>query len=368
MTPTFLPQVGGVEFVAHHLAVEWSRQGHEVAVFNCAADAPPSPDCPYSVRRLGLLRGATRFGYHRFPFKGYSVSRLRALLSEFRPDFISAQMIYPTAVWLAGIRRSVPCVATAQGGDITLSEWGYRRRFRIDGLLLDALNRMDRVIAVSSHARMLLENLGVPGGRIADLPNGVDVSRFERRSGFDLRGSLGLPADSLIVLSVGREHPAKGYADGLAAFARVAASNRSAYYLIIGRGTDRWGPLAAQLGLARRAIIRSGYLPEDQIVAAYQQADVFFSPSVQELFPLVVAEAMAAGLPPVVTDVSGNQDAVRDGENGLIVPPGDPEAMAAGLLRVITDASLRSRLAGAARARSAFYAWERISREYLALA
>ncbi len=106
-------------------------------------------------------------------------------------------------------------------------------------------------------------------------------------------------------------------------------------------------------------------LYDDALVGAYQQADVFFMPSVQELCPLVAVEAMAAGLPEMVTDVGGCQDMVTHGHNGLIAPPGDVEAMASGLESLLVDPLLRERMGRASRERSRHYGWDSISRLYL---
>ena len=83
VSPTFLPAVGGAQFVVHCLAQEWAKQGHEVRVFNWVTDEVAHPDALYSVRRFRLLRGAPRFGYHRFPFSWYTVSDLNRLMREF---------------------------------------------------------------------------------------------------------------------------------------------------------------------------------------------------------------------------------------------------------------------------------------------
>ena len=209
-----------------------------------------------------------------------------------------------------------------------------------------------------------MEDLGVEPEKIRDIPNGVDLARFGKAVDFDLRSALGLPAEARVILSVGREHPAKAYDVGLRAFARVAAQETEAYYVIVGRNTHRWQGLVDELGIGSRVVLWPG-LFGDELVGAYRQADVFFSPSKTELMPLVVLEAMAAGLPAVVTNVSGSRDLIEDGHNGFVVEPGRPEEMARGLAHLVGDASLRGRLAGATLARVQAYSWDRISRMYL---
>ena len=65
ITTSFLPAIGGAEFVVHHLAQQWSLQGHNVCVFNSLTDEIYHPDANYSVKKYRLIRGGKRFGFHR---------------------------------------------------------------------------------------------------------------------------------------------------------------------------------------------------------------------------------------------------------------------------------------------------------------
>jgi glycosyltransferase involved in cell wall biosynthesis len=367
VTSSFLPAIGGMEFVVHNLAMEWGRQGHEVRVVNWETDEASHPDASYSVAKFDLLRGAPRVGYHRFPFSLYSRREIARILDDFDPDFISAHMGYPTGHYLARLRPRRPYVITCHGGDLTLFDWGFRNCYGIDAELREALNASAGAIAISSHARSMMEDLGVHSEVIREIPNGAELERFRRSVSLDIRRHFDLPADSLVVLSVGREHAQKDYATGVRAFAQVAQADPSAHYLLLGKGTDCHRTLAEELGVPDRITFCDG-LHGDDLVAAYQQADIFFSPSIWEMMPLVVLEGMASGLPAVVTNISGSQDLVLPGVSGSIVEPNDPDAMATALLGLIRDASLRERYAEAALARSEDYSWDRISRLYLELA
>lgn len=90
--------------------------------------------------------------------------------------------------------------------------------------------------------------------------------------------------------------------------------------------------------------------PNDpRLLALYRAADLFALPTHADCLAVVLGEAMAAGLPVVTTSVGGQPEAVRDGENGIIVPPGDVPALARALLRLATDADLRRRMGRTAR-------------------
>jgi glycosyltransferase involved in cell wall biosynthesis len=299
-----------------------------------------------------------------FPFRSFAVRQIGRFLERFQPDFISAHYGYPTAVWLSSVRPLPKFLATCHGKELTKEDWGYRSLYGIDALLAGALNRSAGAVAISTQARRLMEEIGVEPSTILDIPNGVDLARFQRDVDFDFRKELGIPRDALVVLSVGREHPQKDFGTGIKAFAEATSNMPQAYYVIVGRGTGTWRSLGNELQLQERLVLCEG-LEGDALVGAYQQSDIFFMPSVWELMPLVLLEAMACGLPAVVTNVSGSQDIVQTGQNGVVVEPGRPTGMAVALRDVAADKALRERMGTASLARAEDYSWEHISRMYL---
>lgn len=96
----------------------------------------------------------------------------------------------------------------------------------------------------------------------------------------------------------------------------------------------------------------------------YAGADVLVLPSEREGMPLVLLEALAAGLPTVATDIPGNRDVVAPGRTGLLVPPSDPARLRQALLEVTGDAQHYQRMSEAARARAARYSWTSIGAEF----
>jgi glycosyltransferase involved in cell wall biosynthesis len=165
-------------------------------------------------------------------------------------------------------------------------------------------------------------------------------------------------------LSVGREHPQKAYAAGIRAFSAVAEKFPEAHYLLVGKGTAANQDLCDELNISDRVTFCEGLYGED-LVGVYQQADLFFSPSIWEMMPLVVLEAMAAGRPAVVTNISGSQDLVRSGENGLVVEAGDIAGMSQALGKLLDDANLRESFSRSMLESAEGYSWDRISRLYL---
>jgi glycosyltransferase involved in cell wall biosynthesis len=107
---------------------------------------------------------------------------------------------------------------------------------------------------------------------------------------------------------------------------------------------------AASMGLADRVFL-PGWQSADQVKALLAEADIFVLPSQHEGLPMAILEAMAGGVPVIATPVGAIGDAIRDGQTGLLVPPGDVGALAAALARLLDNAGLRHTLATNARAR-----------------
>ena len=99
------------------------------------------------------------------------------------------------------------------------------------------MNQSNGIVAISTHARKIMEKIGVDPALIIDLPNGADTEKFHQKSEFDLRGHFGLPPNCSVVLSVGRESWAKAYDTGIRAFARVFSEVPEVFYVILGQGT-----------------------------------------------------------------------------------------------------------------------------------
>ena len=211
--------------------------------------------------------------------------------------------------------------------------------------------------------------------RIAVIHEGIDPAPYAaREAGTDLRDLLGAQPGERWVGTVGRITPWKGQDDFLRAAAIVARQHPDARFLVVGDCVssraeqaadeayrDRLHALAAELDIA--GVVRfTGY--RDDVPAVMNALDLLVLPSRDEPFGIVVLEAMAAGRPIVATDSGGVPEIVRDGEEALLVPPGDVERMADAIARLLADEGLAARLGRAAeeRVRSEFPLWRHAAR------
>ena len=170
------------------------------------------------------------------------------------------------------------------------------------------------IVLSAAFARTLADSYAVPEERISIVPGGVECSRFETPlSKADAREKLGFPAERPLVFVVRRLAPRMGLQDLITAAVQVRARVPEVLILIAGRGPSGPG-LQKQidaLGLNRNVRLL-GFMPEEDLPVAYRAADLSVVPTVAlEGFGLVAAEALAAGVPTLVTPVGGLPEVVR---------------------------------------------------------
>jgi glycosyltransferase involved in cell wall biosynthesis len=191
-----------------------------------------------------------------------------------------------------------------------------------------------------------------PHGKVHRIYNGVDVKRFSPRPpSLHLRRALSLPEDALVVGSVGRFVPFKGYASLIDAARQVQNSKPGVHWVLVGEGPLR-GELESQnLSLGMKSQVHfTGW--RDDVPDILALCDLFVLPSLGEHFGRVLIEAMAMGKPMVATDAGGVPEIVIPDETGLLVPPGQPEALAAAVLSLLRDPERAARLGEAGRRRA----------------
>jgi glycosyltransferase involved in cell wall biosynthesis len=232
----------------------------------------------------------------------------------------------------------------------------FRRRW-LGALRWIVLRRcVDRFVAVNAEIEQRLSEQGVPRPRIVRIPNGVAPASDPEPSELAvLRRTLGLAADTRVVVYVGRLVPDKGLSWLLEAWKDVAAAEPRGRLLVVGDGPDapRLRALADRLAVMASVSFLGSRDDVDRLLAV---ADVLTLPSRSEGMSNALLEGMASGLAVVASDVPGNRAVIDHGRDGLLVAPGDPARLAAALLDLVRDGALRARLGreAAAKARSAF--------------
>ena len=168
------------------------------------------------------------------------------------------------------------------------------------------------------------------------------------------------------LINVGRLEEQKGHATLIAALPAILGQQPTTTLTIVGAGSlyDALVTQSKQLGVAHAIRFLSG---RDDVAALLHQSDLFVSSSNWEGFPTVILEAMAAQLPVVATDVGGSRELVRNGETGILVPPGAPQALAAAVLHLWADRSQAAKMAATAQEQIQPFLFPNIAAQYSAL-
>jgi glycosyltransferase involved in cell wall biosynthesis len=165
------------------------------------------------------------------------------------------------------------------------------------------------------------------------------------------RERWGFSADDLVIGFMGRLVAEKGIEDLVAAVEALHARHPRVKLLVVGTGRDQEGDVegAVRESVRRKGlgcVVFAGF--QDDEALYYRVFDLFvLSTRVDDAYATSVVQAMMAGRPVVATATGGTPEIVRDGETGLLVPPGDPEALAAALARLVEEPELAKRLASA---------------------
>jgi glycosyltransferase involved in cell wall biosynthesis len=331
---------GGAERTALELAVGLRQRGLEVQAAALKSGGPLGP----MLRDAGV---PLHEGFLKFRFDATAALRIKKLLCRENIDTLILVDIYRNAMfcglWGARLARRkgqnvrtvlwCSAVPTGQAGDFTPR---LRKNFK-RGML-------DEIVCVSDWQRTMLCEYHLPAEKMITIHNGVDLTRFGNVSAVDLPG----PSDTPVLVQVANVMPDKDY-DTLLSAAAILKKRGTAFRLfLVGRGTD---------GPSMRARIDELDLdncvfplgPRGDVPAILSAADILVLSTRSEVFNIAVLEAMAAGRAVITSDVPGFTEMFNHEEEGLKIPPGDPNALAHAIQRLLNDESLRNQLVQTAR-------------------
>lgn len=351
-TNTYLPHVGGVARSVKTLEDECRKRGHEVCVIAPESDmAEESPD----VLRVPAIQN---FNGSDFSVRLPSLNLISDFLEYFQPDIIHSH--HPFLLGDSALREAwkvrMPIVFTHH----TL----YERYTHYVPLDSDALKRVaiqlateycnlcSRIIAPSESVARLLVERGVTTP-IEAIPTGIDTAAFASADGGAFRELHRIPEGATVVGHVGRLAEEKNLRYLTEAVKAALARHPEAWFVLVGDGPEKQAMIDL-IGSDR--IIAPGSLHGTDLANAYASMDVFVFASQSETQGMVLAEAMAAGVPVVALDGPGVREIMKDGGNGTMLAGDAPvEEYAEALHRILSDHDFRSRCAEGASATAAEY-------------
>jgi len=322
MTNTYLPHVGGVARSVSTFADEYRRLRHRVLVIAPEFEGKPLPPRAASiVERVPAIQKFNGSDFSvRLPIVG-----LPPRLAEFQPDIIHAHhpfLLGDTALRVAATKNA-PVIFTHH----TRYE-DYTHYVPFDSTALKEIainlsthfaNMCDGVIAPSESIARLIRRRGVERP-IRVVPTGIDVASFSSGNGARFRRKFRVPADAFVVGHVGRLAPEKNLEYLAEAVARFLHGAPNAWFVVVGAGPseEKLREIFSKHGVANRLVL-AGKHTGRALADAYNAMNVFAFASFSETQGMVLAEAMAAGLPVVALNASGVREVIDDARNGYML-------------------------------------------------
>ena len=211
--------------------------------------------------------------------------------------------------------------------------------------LRSVFERIDAVHCVSTDIKKTAEKYGLDTAKSFVISPAINLNLFHREATYPCKMS-----GPYKLISVGRLHWKKGYEFALIAVQQLIESGFEVEYLIIGEGDqeEKLRFLIDQLGLAENVTL-AGRKSAGEVRKALEEADIFVLPSLSEGLSNAVLEAMAMEVPVISTTAGGMDEAIHDGEDGLLIPTMQPNALTSRIIQLLENYQFRKRLGEAGR-------------------
>jgi len=366
LTSTFFPLIGGLEIVVHNLATSLTYLGHNVyLVTPYRGNRKLDKDYNYRIIHFGF-RGCNKLRL----VTPTVVLTLAYVVKRFKIDVINVHNVRTPGFWAYSFRQffnKIPIVGTPHGDDIQITpeiQDGVRLNPESDKIVRRNLAMFTRITSISESIRQDLYQLVGNKEKIIDVPNGVWVQNFQQKiNSAEIRKNFGIPLDTTAVISVGRNHPRKGFQYGLDAVAKLQKNGADISYILVGRNMSPIIEKARSLGISD-CLITPGEVNAEIVSQLLQSSDIYVSPSIVESFGLSTLEAMSAGLPCVVTDIPGSRDLVSI-EYGMLVEKADSDKLADAIKYLVENPSVRNHMGIKACNEAWKYNWPKIAKMYI---
>lgn len=370
----YAPSRGGAQWLAQQLSEAFvARYADQVTVYTTVADSLElfhRRDCPalpagvttingVTIRRFpvfnrlrGLRRAAAGAAYRlHLPYNdwfrtlesGPIVPGLRQAVADARADVVCAfafplRHMYDALEGAA--QAGMPVVLL--GALHTTDTWGFDRR-----MIYRAIQRADAYIALTTHERDYVVSRGVDAAKVHVIGAGVDVERFQRADGRQVRQALGRQ-EQPIILMLARFVPRKRFDLLLAAMQQVWQARPDACLLLAGGRTSYTGEIEAAIQALppaqRSRVTIVADFDESQKPDLVAAADIYVHAASDESFGIVFIEAWAGGKPVIGAGVAAIRTLIAAGEDGLLFDYPHADSLARAILTLLDDAELRSRL------------------------
>ena len=348
---------GGAEIHLFELCRKLAERGYRVFVISPATKfSNKASDTNSPFVRIYMKLWPTPFATLSYIVKSFMKSfRLRQQIEIVHAHTADFSMV---AAFLFSIISHKPYIVSCQGSDIRIASRNLLRRI----FQIPFLYNAKKIVAVSNEISEILERkYGIPKGRTLVVGTGYDDRIRQELGKIKLRAET---QRSMRIINVANMRPVKDHKTLLEGFKKLTERMKGVRLSLIGDG-----PLRRQLvEFCTQQSINDveflGKLPHIDTLKHIENSDVFILTSIEEGMPNVIIEALALGKPVIATAVGGIPEVVKDGVNGILVPPKSPEHIAKALERLLSDSGLRKKFSRAAAESVKDYTWSKITEKY----
>lgn len=357
--------MGGASVVAYNLALKIGERGNIVKIFTISRSL--------NSRVERFLSNVTIFYYSSLFNIGIAYFSLAAFVKPLKQDLdiihyhAPSPSIIFTPILYKKIKK-VPLVVSYHGQvnphpRSIIRKMGVKVFQRFIDILLSQAD-----LIISPTARYIEESrLKDYKDKVVVIPNGVDIKSFDPGlSKKECREYLNLPLDKKILLYLNALVPEKGPDVLVKSMPKIIERVPEVHLVFVGKGRMRreLEKLSIKEGIQNHVTF-AGFIKEGLKPLYYKASDIFVIPSTgeHESFGIVNLEAMASGLPIVASRIGGIPDIVNDGENGLLVPPGNPDALAEAIVYLLKNENVRENMANDGRKKVRNYSWDKIAEQ-----
>lgn len=354
----------GPEVVAYNLALNMAKRGHEVKIFTISVDRRDSVE---KYENITIYRYAKSFsvGYFNISFGLF-----------YKPLKHQVDIVHAHSSGIAGFtaiqyarRKHIPFVLTHHGELSVESLDNFIQRmcasFYKNHLMEKVLSYPNVIISPSEYFINESRFLGKYRDKVIVIPNGVNIEDFDiPYSKEECREKLKLSLNKNLILFVGNLASRKGLDILVKAMPKIIKKNPDTELVFVGSGwmKEKLERLSKKIGV-EKSVEFAGFIKENLKPLYYKAADIFVLPSTStsESFGIVNLEAMACGVSIVASRIGGVPNVVKNGQNGLLVPPGDSEALTDAIIYLLENEDVREKMGRNGRKKVEDYSWDKIA-------
>ncbi|TES91552.1 MAG: glycosyltransferase family 1 protein [Candidatus Cloacimonadota bacterium] len=355
VSDAYYPHVGGIQEHIYHLGIEFKKMGHQVKVITGSAgdnSAPPGLDVirigrviqipankSFMKSTVGLGIGARLRGV--FKIEKFDIVHVHGPPVPFLHLYshsLSSSSSTNIHTFHASFNRSTPCLIFKKS-------------------LQRYIEKIDGIIAVSKIARDSITKY--LSANFTIIPNGVDITRFNPEKKRLKKFSGMFP----LLLFVGRFELRKGLKFLFFSFNHIVKKFPDAGLIVVGEGRMKEYYKAFLSKSASKKVFFEGKVSMEMLPSYFATCDIFCSPAYTgESFGIILLEALASGKPVIASNIPGYRNVIKDGYNGILVPPKAPDAITNAVLRITEDKGFEKRLIYNGLKSAKQYSWENVSK------